>query len=101
MRLLALTSDYSGHFKTVEYNSQGQNTVFVYSTFSSKVFLLPSKGKVNVYLSDEKGWSVSLLPEISCGYSVLKTRGMVAGNRPLCTQWRKLLLVDSSGCWRS
>ncbi len=62
MRLLALTSDYSGHFKTVEYNSQGQNTVFVYSTFSSKVFLLPSKGKVNVYLSDEKGWSVSLLP---------------------------------------
>ncbi|RZA68424.1 hypothetical protein EVY18_27965, partial [Citrobacter freundii] len=42
--------------------SQGQNTVFVYSTFSSKVFLLPSKGKVNVYLSDEKGWSVSLLP---------------------------------------
>ncbi|QLS57639.1 hypothetical protein HV314_26505 (plasmid) [Citrobacter sp. RHBSTW-00887] len=54
--------DYSGHFKTVEYNSQGQNTVFVYSTFSSKVFLLPSKGKVNVYLSDEKGWSVSLLP---------------------------------------
>ncbi len=54
--------DYSGHFKSVEYNSQGQNTVFVYSTFSSKVFLLPSKGKVNVYLSDTKGWSVSLLP---------------------------------------
>lgn len=54
--------DYSGHFKSVEYNSQGQNTVFVYSTFSSKIFLLPAKGKVNVYLSDTKGWSVSLLP---------------------------------------
>jgi type IV secretory pathway VirB9-like protein len=67
MRLLALTLDYSGHFKTVEYNSQGQNTVFVYSTFSSKVFLLPSKGKVNVYLSDEKGWSVSLSRKYPAG----------------------------------
>lgn len=56
--------DYSGHFKTVEYNTQSQNTLYVYSTFSTKVFLLPisPKEKVHSYLSDDKGWKVTLLP---------------------------------------
>ncbi|WP_387489227.1 hypothetical protein [Photorhabdus sp. RM96S] len=56
--------NYTGKSVKVEYNQQQQNTVYVYSTFATKIFLLPLgiNDNVNAYLSDENGWKLSMLP---------------------------------------
>ncbi len=56
--------NYTGKSVKVEYNQQQQNTVYIYSTFSAKLFLLPlgKNDNVNAYLSDENGWTLSMLP---------------------------------------
>ncbi|EYU15084.1 hypothetical protein BA1DRAFT_02354 [Photorhabdus aegyptia] len=56
--------NYTGKSVKVEYNQQQQNTVYVYSTFAAKIFLLPlgRNDNVNAYLSDENGWKLSMLP---------------------------------------
>ncbi|ELI9034773.1 hypothetical protein ACWQEN_002853 [Morganella morganii] len=56
--------NYTGSALKVEYKSQQQDTVYLYSTFAAKIFLLPTnKGEdISAYLSDEKGWQLKLLP---------------------------------------
>lgn len=56
--------NYTGSALKVEYKAQQQDTVYLYSTFAAKVFLLPTdKGEnISAYLSDEKGWQLKLLP---------------------------------------
>ncbi|WP_272570154.1 hypothetical protein [Providencia sp. PROV255] len=56
--------NYTGSALKVEYKAQQQDTVYLYSTFAAKIFLLPTdKGEnINAYLSDEKGWQLKLLP---------------------------------------
>ncbi|ENY6785210.1 hypothetical protein ACF1CY_002674 [Providencia rettgeri] len=56
--------NYTGSALKVEYKAQQQDTVYLYSTFAAKIFLLPTdKGEnISAYLSDEKGWQLKLLP---------------------------------------
>ena len=56
--------NYTGSALKVEYKAQQQDTIYLYSTFAAKIFLLPTdKGEdISAYLSDEKGWQLKLLP---------------------------------------
>ena len=56
--------NYVGEAKEAEYQMQDQNTVYLYSNFAAKIYLLPldKNDAVNAYLSDPKGWEVKLLP---------------------------------------
>ncbi len=56
--------NYVGEAKEAEYQMQDQNTVYLYSNFAAKIYLLPldKNDTVNAYLSDPKGWEVKLLP---------------------------------------
>lgn len=57
--------NYTGQSQEVEYGVQQQHTIFLYDdTFAAKVYLLPlEKGvKINAYLTDSQGWTVSQLP---------------------------------------
>ncbi|WP_434526456.1 hypothetical protein [Photorhabdus asymbiotica] len=63
-KLTGADLNYTGKSVKVEYNQQQQNTVYIYSTFAAKLFLLPldKNDSVNAYLSDENGWTLSMLP---------------------------------------
>lgn len=56
--------NYTGSALNVEYKTQQQDTLYLYSSFAAKIFLLPTDRGENIsaYLSDEKGWKLTLLP---------------------------------------